>query len=468
MNATATYKEEIVPLRTRVWISAGDAACGFLQNIAGGGALTYYYTRVMGLSVEWTSLAWLIFGIWNAVNDPLIGYITDRTRSAIGRRRPYIRYGAPLFAASFLLLFAEIPGTPGRQLALFAQLLLGLFIYDTLYTAIASALYLMPYEVAISNKARSSIFVWKIIFMAFSTGLPLVVLPMIQPGPGQDATPFRWIMIALGFGMNAIIFASTFFYREKHFQQEETQYGFVRSIRESFRNLPFIIFLVSSFTVIYAQTGLMQGVLYYFDELKVPGLPLYLSLAAGIVGGVVLWVNLRERWGVKRCLLAWLAIFAAGCLFMLLLGRSAAGGALSFLLIGVGFSGGMYLIPIMNGDVIDYDETRTGLRREGMYAGINSFITKPAISLAQAVFLAIITRFGYDQALAKGLQSQAAQTGILAGWMLVPTVLLVVSLLATVWYPLAGGAWDQTKKDLALRHAEKERAYLARLENAQV
>ena len=468
MNAPATLKEEVVPVPTRVWISAGDASCGFLQNIAGGGALTYYYTRVMGLSVEWASLAWVIFGLWNAVNDPIIGYITDRTHSSIGRRRPYIRYGAPLFALSFLLLFTELPGTANLQVALFAQLLLGLFIYDTLYTMIASALYLMPYEVAVSNKARSSIYVWKIIFMAFSTGLPLILLPIIQPGPGQNPTPFRWIMIGLGFGMNAIIFASTFFYEEKHFQQEQEQYGFVRSIRESFRNMPFIIFLISSFTMIYAQTGLMQGVLYYFDELKVSGLPLYLSLLSGIVAGVILWVNMRDRWGVKRCLLVWLGIFALGCLLMLLLGRSTLGGALSFLLIGVGFSGGMYLIPIMNGDVIDFDETLTGLRREGMYAGINSLVTKPAISLAQAIFLAVITRFGYNQTLEKGLQSGSAQTGILIGWMLVPTILLVISFIATRWYPLSGDLWERTKKNLAIQHDEKERAYLAQIGFEQV
>ena len=79
-----------------------------------------------------------------------------------------------------------------------------------------------------------------------------------------------------------------------------------------------------------------------------------------------------------------------------------------------------YLIPLMNGDVIDMDEHRTGLRREGMYAGVNSLVTKPAISIAQAVFLGIIGAFGYDQALAKGAQSVSAQTGILIGWVAVP------------------------------------------------
>ena len=456
-------QEEVVPFKSRIWVSAGDASCAFLQTIVGGGALTYYYTRVMGLQPDLAVWAWIIFGVWNSVNDPLLGYIADRTRSKIGRRRPYIRYGAPIFALSFILLFWGIPGTLNLQWALFVQMLAGLFIYDTLYTAIATSLYLMPYEMAISNKARSSVFIWKIIFSVFSMALPPVLILAIQPGPGQDATTFRWIMVALGLGLCIIIFTSTYFYEEKHYQQDEEQPPFIKSVVESFKNIPFIVFLVSSFTVIYASTGLQQGILYYFDELKIPQAPVFAGLGVGIVGGIVLWVNLRERIGLKRCLVAWLAIFSLGCFIMLPLGYFTWGAVISFVLIGIGFAGGLYLIPLMNGDVIDFDEKRTGLRREGMYAGINSFATKPAISLAQAAFITIAGWFGFDQTLAKGLQPESAHTGIIIGWMLVPALLLALSLLSMIWYPLAGAAWEKTKKELASQHAAKEKAYLESL-----
>jgi glycoside/pentoside/hexuronide:cation symporter, GPH family len=461
--AIPALQEEKVPLKSRIWVSAGDASCAFLQTIIGGGALTYYYTRVMNLQPDLAGWAWIIFGIWNSVNDPLLGYIADRTRSKIGRRRPYIRYGAPIFALSFILLFLGIPGSLNVQWALFVQLLLGLFLYDTLYTAIATSLYLMPYEMAISNKARSSVFIWKIIFSVFSMALPPVLLLKIQPGPGDDPTPFRWIMVVLGIGLGTIIFASTYFYEEKHYQQDEEQPGFIKSIVESFKNLPFIVFLVSSFTVIYASTGLIQGIYYYFDELKIPQIPVFGGLLLGIVGGIFLWVNLRERIGLKRCLMAWLAIFALGCYLMLPLGYFVWGAAISFVLIGIGFAGGLYLIPLMNGDVIDFDEKLTGLRREGMYAGINSFVTKPAISLAQTAFLIIVGWFGYNQTLAKGLQPESAHTGIILGWMLVPAILLTLSLVSMIWYPLAGASWEKTKKELAEVHAAKEKAYLESL-----
>jgi len=184
MPQTQQLVEELVPLKSRISISAADSSVAILQAVVGGGALTYYFTRVRGLEPELAALVWLLFALWNAINDPLFGYISDRTKSKLGRRKPYIRYGAPFITLAFIFLWLDLPSTPS---ILFSQMLVGLFLYDILYTAIATSLYIMPYEVAISNKARSSIFVWKIIFMIFPNMLPFViaaihqVLEMTQP-----------------------------------------------------------------------------------------------------------------------------------------------------------------------------------------------------------------------------------------------------------------------------------------------
>lgn len=459
MNKSEAF-EEHVPLHSRIWVSAADGASATLGGLAISGAITYYFTIWRGLDQQLAAVVWIIFGIWNAVNDPLFGYLSDRTRSKLGRRIPYIRYGAPLYALAFIACWINWPGTGTDQTLMFIQFLILLFIIDTLYTAIATSIYIMPYEMAVSNKARSSIFIWKLVFMVFSTAVPLLLFNPIKPKPGEDASTFQAIMTGIGILMGLVIFFSTFFYQEKHFQQEEEKISFTKSLKETFKNFSFIMFEVVSFTVIFAQTGLMQGIFYYFDELKMDALPLYLSLTAGIILGVIFWVNRREKWGVKRCVQLFCLLFAAGCLLMVVGGRSILFAAISFFLVGIGFAGGMYLIPLMNGDVIDKDEHLTGLRREGMYAGVNSLITKPAISLAQAVFLQILASYGYVQGLQPGMQSTSAQTGILIGWMLVPGILLLVSAIALHWYPLHGPAWLQIKQKLAIIHAEKEQKFL--------
>ena len=154
MQVPLEIPQETVPLHSRIWVSAADSACATLQALVSSGALTYYFTELRGLSLQWTGIAWLLFGIWNAINDPLFGWISDRTHSSLGRRLPYIRYGAPLFSLSFILFWIDIPSTQDSQRALFLQMLLALFLFDTFYTAIATSVYIMPYEMAISNRAR--------------------------------------------------------------------------------------------------------------------------------------------------------------------------------------------------------------------------------------------------------------------------------------------------------------------------
>ena len=156
------------------------------------------------------------------------------------------------------------------------------------------------------------------------------------------------------------------------------------------------------------------------------------------------------------------AVFGAGLLVMLLLGHYTFAGVIGFFCSGIGFSGGMFLIPMMNGDVIDYDEHVSGLRREGMYAGVNSFITKPAISIANAIFPVMLLWFGYDKNIALNAQTATAKFGIRFSWLFWSVVLLTLCVIfIKKLYPLDGADWDKTKNELAVKHEEKQKAYEA-------
>ena len=129
-----------------------------------------------------------------------------------------------------------------------------------------------------------------------------MALERFKPDVGDVAgiLSFRWLMVSFGIGMAALVFISTFFYREKHFTQEQKQPPFFTAIKECFTNRSFVVFETISFTIIFAQTAIMQGIWLYFDELKVPGLPLYVALAIGIVAGVILWINRPRKVGTSR------------------------------------------------------------------------------------------------------------------------------------------------------------------------
>jgi len=86
-----------------------------------GALLPIFYQDYLGLTARWIALASAIYAIWNAINDPLFGYITDSTRSKHGRRIPYMRYTAPFLALTFVLVWFA-PPRAGQQMLFFWML----------------------------------------------------------------------------------------------------------------------------------------------------------------------------------------------------------------------------------------------------------------------------------------------------------------------------------------------------------
>jgi len=405
---------EKVPNKVKWWISLADTSCSVLGTIVLGGAFTYYYTQWRGLSANLAGLVWIMFAIWNAINDPIYGYISDRTKSKLGRRIPYIRYGGILYGVTYALCFINWGGGDVSQGMLFAQMLILLFLFDTFYTAVASALFVMPYEVAITNKARGGIILIKSILSFIPLAVGSVAIPLIQPGVGENGSFFQIFNMLLGISMGVIIYVSTYFYKEKQQLSEEKQPPFLKSILECFKNRQFIIYEVLSFTVVLVNGGLLLGLYYYLDEFTmINQVFLYVGIALGIVVGLASVPFLVKKYGVRNVIIVICLLMSLTSGTMILGGSITLIAAICFFFVGLGFAGLMYCVPIINGDVIDFDELKIGQRREGIYAGVNSFVTKPAQSLAQSAFLFIAVRSGYIENLARGAQSAQGQNAIL-------------------------------------------------------
>ena len=453
--------QEKVKLSSRMWLGGADCMITTLCNIMTGGGLTFFFVEYFGMDAKWSAACWLIFGIWNAINDPLFGYISDRTKSKLGRRRPYIRYGAIMIAAVFSLTWITWADT-GSDVQMFIQMLIALFLFDMLYTAIATSLYVMPYEMAVTNEARSKIMFVKVIFGLVALSVPLVLLAELEHILEQSLIRFQMIMIILGILAGVIMFFSTFFYKEKEYIKQEEQYPFFQSLITCFKNKSFIIFEMISFSVTFIQTALMIGLSYYFEAYAISYLPCYAAMLIGIIFGMYLWMKPGLKWGVKKSIVIMCLIFGIGLAIMLIFGQYLIAGVIGFLSAGIGFSGGMYVVPLMNGDVIDYDEHVSGLRREGMYAGVNSFICKPAISFANAAFPAMLLWFGYDHSVSIAQQTDLAKFGICFSWLFIPALLLMIcAIVIAKFYPLSGDKWNNIKNKLADEHIRKQQEYEA-------
>ena len=463
MDENKTSSREVVKLSSCMWLGGADCMITTLNNIITGGALTYFFVNHLGMSPGYSATCWLLFGLWNALNDPLFGFISDKTKSVLGRRIPYIRYGSIIVALVFILSWTI--WFPARtDNTLFIQMFLSLFLFDSLYTAIATSLYVMPFEMAVTNKARGKIMLVKLIFGLLALSVPLVLLAELENLLGSSEEAFRRLMLVIGAAAGAIMFFSTFFYKENGYTKEEEQYPFVRSLVTCLKNKSFLVFESISFSVTFIQTALMIGLSYYFDAFGINYLFCYGAMFLGILFGIWLWMKPGSIWRVKKSIILMCLIFGLTLAVMLILGQYTAAGVIGFFGAGIGFAGGMYEVPLMFGDVMDYDEKLCGLRREGMYAGVNSLICKPAISFANALFPIMLGWFGYNTALSVSAQSATAKLGVRVAWLAIPIVLLLLcAALIARFYPLGGAEWDKTKEELALRHEEKQRAYEAEM-----
>jgi GPH family glycoside/pentoside/hexuronide:cation symporter len=207
----------------------------------------------------------------------------------------------------------------------------------------------------------------------------------------------------------------------------------------------------------------MTSAIYYYVD-YVLGLngfmatvPLLLIFSM-VFGFIYIHSRLIQRFGLKKVNIFGLALVSASFTSCIFIGWSLSTAAISFLLIGIGYSALMFSSQLIFADVIDYDETRTGKRRETTYSGINALIIKPAQSVAIWLFLSTITFFGFQEGSVT--QSDSAKFGIMIGFTIIPAISTFIGLIFMKFYTLDGPEWNEQKLKLKSIHKEKERNYL--------
>jgi GPH family glycoside/pentoside/hexuronide:cation symporter len=455
--------ERKLPLKSKLAYGGLGAGISLPSQITFS-AITFFYNAILGLSAELTGIAWLIFSFWNAINDPIFGFIEDHTKSEkYGRRIPYIRFGAPLYGLAFI--FCWIPFVSlTSQLALCFNLIVVLFVFDTLFTILGLINYTLPAEMAISAKQRSNLLIYSSILSSISILLSFIISITLLTGNESTFNPslFLVAMIVIAIISSLIIFVSSFYLKENKYTQLEDTLPVLTGIIETFKNKPFMVFEVANFSFTIAQTILTTAIFYYVDYvLALSGflntLPLILVFLMIFIF-IFLFNKFIGKYGVKKTFISSLLITGLSFLLVFFIGWTLDLAIIGFILIGIGISGYMLSNQVVIADIVDYDEIRTGKRRETTYSGINALITKPAISIANWMFLIIINSFGFIEKQA--IQTFNAQLGIMIGFSLIPSIFLIFGALVMFYYKLDGPKWLSQKEEIMKIHQEKEINYL--------
>lgn len=440
-----------------------------------------FLTDVVGLDPRLASVAALIGVIWDAVNDPLVGTLSDNVRTRWGRRRPFLLLFAIPYALCFLLLWWAPPWQ--SQIALMIHVTLAFMISDTIQTLVIVPYLSLTPEIAPDYDERTALTGYRMFFNLLASLATAVAAPMIVDGmqrAGFSAQQGYLATAGLFGGLAALPFLLMFFViRER--TDERTPAGEPVSLRHTVRtlwaNVPFrfatllnmlnwitfdLVALMLPFFLVYWVAG--GDLVYQVDllgvklaiELAVLGLMFVVAVIA-----LPLWTWAAQRFGKRAAYIGGMSFWAVVQCVILLIGQGQVSLVLWLaVLAGVGVSTAHVLPDAIFPDVIEWDELRTRRRHEGMYYGAKNFIRK--ITGALAIFLALqaLGWSGY-RAPPEGATSFAQAASALQAIRImtgpVGALLLVGAALVAWRYPLTRERHQRVRL-LLERRRRRERA----------
>jgi GPH family glycoside/pentoside/hexuronide:cation symporter len=366
-----------------VW---GIAALG-TSLISGtyGALLPIFYQDYLGLKARWIAIASAIYAVWNAINDPLFGYVTDSTRTRLGRRIPYMRYTAPFLALTFVLVwFAPTGiGSPG----LFWWMLVTMLLYDTSYTIVGLVYSALLPEVTESDAERNGLQISSSLFGLLGMILGFVIPDLFRPKAGMSPSflPLRLSMIAIGVISGMLIVITTLRVKERpEFHLVDEPLELWPSIKYTFTSKSFLVLVAQNFASILMQSLLLGALFYVADYvMQISAMILIACVFVPLIVGVPITDLIRRRLGVvgaQRFLL-----LIAGVALVLIVVVPTPLIPVCLAVAGFGLSGPQTLTNVLFAQVADEDELCSGVRREGAFFGVNALLTKPAQSIALAL-----------------------------------------------------------------------------------
>ena len=431
-------RDERVPLGLKLVYGAPSFA-GAAMTIPIAIHMTKFYADTVLVPLGFLGIAIAIARAFDALTDPFIGWLSDRTRTRWGRRRPFIVVGAPLAAVAFWALFSPPVGMGERQaIVWFTTSFVLYFLFHTVYVI---PHYALGPELTLDYHERSSLFGVREGFSILGTVVAALAPGVMTVWLHDERRAFSLFSVVFGAILVVLYAGLVVKVRERpEFYQREPN-PIVPGVRRALRNGPFRILLATY--VVASIPGAIPGTLMPFYNAYVirpenPPLWLAIFLATYFGSGFLclpLWVRAAHRFGKRATWLASFAMGISGGAAMFLLGPGDELPLLALLAwAGSSFGAGLFLAPAIQADVIDYDELHTGKRREAQYAAFWSILPKFVLIPSAAIPIAFLGSIGYVPNAPE--QSPAVTLAIRAIFALTPAFFSLISFFIAWRLPI--------------------------------
>jgi len=337
--------------------------------------------------------------VWDAISDPMAGYLSDRTNSSLGRRRSWLFGSVIPLAATYVMLWTPPESLGGVLVVVWVGT--ALILWETASTAFYIPYNALGFELTTDYHERTRLFAWRQMIMTVGFGGALSVIYLMRTAEDDRAMAFD-ASLAVGLIVGGVVALCALRTPEPQGHQGRGGDGLVASFRDVARNpharILFFVFGLDSFGM-----GIVSTLSAYIMDDLVGRVDLIEALLATWMIPqflfVPLWIRYSKRIGKKRLWLCGMGCLALGFVGQFFLTEGAW--MLVFvcvLLIGTGTSVAAVIGSSIQADVIDYDELQSGQRKEGAYAAVWNFIRKAGGAGAAAIGGVALTLGGYDPA----------------------------------------------------------------------
>ncbi len=416
---------------------------------------TFYFSAV-GLPIQYIMAAFVIWSIWNAINDPIMGLLSDRTKTRWGRRKPYILIG--IIPLGIIMTITWLP--PSNNLILsFVYLLIMLFAYDTFETMIFVPHSCLFPELYTSVEERAEVNGYMIIFSVIGLICAFVIAGfLIGEITVKEGYLINGIVVSVIVVLTLLISLKWGIIEREEFKFDSDQnFSYLQGIKYAFKNRAFILYIIIVLAFEYVQLVQATIVPQYSKHVlgehgaMEAGIMLGVMFIIGIVS-IIFWEKLDLKIGSRSSFfIAIFAYFVAS--IPLLFISNYFHGLITITIMGFGLGGLLYFSYLIIADIIDEDELKTGIRREGTFYGIMLFFMRLAGVLTIVTISLVFTSTGWET------YDPNPNINVIIGLrvliVIFPAIALGIMAICLYFYPFSKSRVIELKKDLDGLHQKK-------------
>ena len=422
-----------------------------------------FLTKALGMPTALAGTIPMVGKIWDAVTDPIMGAITDRTQSKFGPKRFYILIGSFLSAITFVLMWLNIHTSSVAVMYVFYIVMYCLFstAFTVLCVPYGGLLPDMMDDYAMRAKFSNMRMVWSTLGAMVCGLVPGLMIR-------NNLDPAAYLRCALLFGVLFFICSITVFFGTWEKQKEPVKTSLKESFPQAasvFRNRAYLLFLG---LYLFGQMGMdfISGMAVYYvdDVLNAYGKGYFTYIMAALMIaqliGMAVFGPVMSKHSKKMAILIGGPFRLVGILGLYFF--SHEGAALVPILVlaafvGFGNAGSLTGIFAIMADMTDVDELITSIRRPGIVSSMATFVRKVSSGISAALIGFLLAAVGYDEVLASSGLRQAASTqrGIALIFVLAPGILTALLIVVDVFFPVTKKEFSLVQREIARRKGEE-------------